>query len=546
MAIAAISLNACKNSNEAPEKKESVVNTHFKWEAANVYFLLTDRFYNADPSNDLTLGRTAETASLRGFMGGDLKGILAKLREGYFRELGINAIWFTPVVEQIHDPVDEGTGNTYAYHGYWAKDWTTLDPNFGTQEDLKAVIEEAHRQGIRILLDVVMNHTGPVTEKDPFWGDQWARQQPQCTYDNYENTTSCTLVANLPDILTGSDEAVEIPEFLKAKWEAEGRLESEMAELDAFFATRNYPRAPRYYLIKWLTDYVRELGVDGFRVDTVKHTESFIWNELYQEASAALTEWRAKHPQDALDQEPFYMVGEVYNYGISGGRWFDYGDRKVDFFEDGFHSLINFDFKGHAQGDYEWLFSHYDSILHTTLSGKGVLNYLSSHDDGSPFDLKREKPLEAATKLLLSPGSSQVYYGDESARQLVVEGAQGDANLRSFMNWEAHSDPEIQKVMEHWQKLGRFRRDHVSVGAGRHEKMNDAPYTFRRTYTTTSYQDKVVIALDAPEGIKTITTGDTFADGTRVKDAYSGEEQTVSEGKVQLNTPFSIVLLEAL
>src|SRR3990167_8337724 len=138
----------------------------FLWEAANIYFLLTDRFYNADPLNDINFNRTKSTAKLRGFEGGDIKGITKKIEEGYFTDLGINAIWFTPIVEQIHGAVDEGTGATYGFHGYWAKDWTALDPNFGTMEELKNMVEIAHKKGIRIVLDGVINHTGPVTDVD--------------------------------------------------------------------------------------------------------------------------------------------------------------------------------------------------------------------------------------------------------------------------------------------------------------------------------------------------------------------------------------------
>ena len=135
----------------------------FLWDAANVYFLLTDRFNNANTENDVNFGRSNPTGPLRGFMGGDIAGITEKIRSGYFTDLGINAIWFTPVVEQIHGDTDEGTGNTYGYHGYWAKDWTALDPSFGTYQELKTLVETAHQYRIRILMDVVVNHTGPVT-----------------------------------------------------------------------------------------------------------------------------------------------------------------------------------------------------------------------------------------------------------------------------------------------------------------------------------------------------------------------------------------------
>ena len=123
-----------------------------------------------------------------------IKGITQKIEEGYFTKLGINAIWLTPIVEQIHGGTDEGTGVTYGFHGYWTKDWTALDPNFGTKDDLKTLVETAHKNGIRIVLDAVINHTGPVTDIDTVWPNDWVRTSPQCSYDSYENTTACTLV----------------------------------------------------------------------------------------------------------------------------------------------------------------------------------------------------------------------------------------------------------------------------------------------------------------------------------------------------------------
>src|SRR5690554_4096980 len=149
------------------EEQETIITKEYEvflWENANFYFLLTDRFKNGEPSNDISFDLTAKTGKLRGFEGGDLRGIIQKIDDNYFTDLGITAIWMTPIVEQIHDGTDEGTGKTYAYHGYWTKDWTALDPNFGTKEDLRELVEKAHRKGIRIVLDAVVNHTGPVTE----------------------------------------------------------------------------------------------------------------------------------------------------------------------------------------------------------------------------------------------------------------------------------------------------------------------------------------------------------------------------------------------
>ena len=547
-------VTSCKTDSKNPKQelaeiKEPVATPEkkipFVWDGANIYFLLTDRFNNGNLDNDLNFDRSNPTGKLRGFMGGDIQGITKKIQEGYFTDLGISAIWFTPVVEQIHGDTDEATGNTYGYHGYWAKDWTAIDPNFGTKKDLGTLVKTAHKNGIRVLLDVVLNHIGPVTDKDSVWPKDWVITDPTCEFTTYENTTNCTLVDNLPDIQTASNETVELPDALLAKWKKEGRLSAELDELQLFFERTGYPRAPRFYIIKWLTDYVNEFGVDGFRVDTVKHVNENAWTELYKEASYAFEIWKKKNPTDVLDENPFYMVGEVYNYGISGGREFDFGDKKVDFFDHGFHSLINFELKNDALKRYEDIFVKYSKLLHTKLKNKGTVNYLTSHDDGQPFDQERKDPIRAANVLLLTPGTSQVYYGDETARSLVIDSTQGDATLRSFMNWnELDSLPKTKSTLAHWQKLGRFRNNHPAVGAGKHEKLSTKPYVFSRTYINGDFKDKIVVGLDLPKGKKTLSVKGFFGDGTTLYDTYSKTEVLVNKGKVILENDFDIALLE--
>ena len=528
-----------KPSEKIVEEKEN----EFVWQAANVYFLLTDRFHNGDISNDLNFDRTKTPGKLRGFEGGDLKGITQKIKEGYFTKLGINAIWMTPIVEQIHDATDEGTGVTYAYHGYWAKDWTTIDPNFGIKEDLKELVETAHKNGIRILLDAVINHTGPVTEKDPVWPSDWVRTSPKCEYSNYENTTSCTLVENLPDIRTDSNSSVDLPPQLIEKWKNEGRLAQEMAELDAFFKRTGYPRAPRFYIMKWLTDYITEFGIDGYRVDTVKHTEEYVWQEFKKECDFSFAEFKKNNPEKVLDNNDFYLVGEVYNYAISHGKSFDFGDKKVNYFDESFNSLINFEIKWNVkQMTSKAVFKKYDSLLNSELKGYGVLNYMTSHDDGQPFDKERAKPYQTATMLLLTPGTSQVYYGDESARSLTIEGAIGDASLRSMMNWDdINNTNDTKKMIEHWQKLGQFRANHPAVGAGKHSVISDKNgLIFSRIYKN----DKVIIGIDLFEKSISIDVSSIFNEGDVLKETYSNQEVVVKNGNVNFISEFSIFLLE--
>jgi alpha-amylase len=523
----------------------------FTWENATVYFLLTDRFNNGNPANDHAYGRKDDAAPARGFMGGDLAGVTAKIKEGYFTDLGVDAIWISPPVEQIHASTDEGTGKSYGFHGYWARDFTAIDANLGTEKDLHELVDTAHAHGIRVLLDVVMNHTGPVTADDAVWPAEWVRTSPTCTFKDFKGTVDCALVKNLPDFRTDSNDKVELPPALVAKWKKEGRYEREVRELDDFFKRTGYPRAPRYYLMKWHADWVRKYGFDGFRADTVKHTEPGVWKELKQVAGKAYEDWKRANPNKKVGNLPFFMTAETFGYSIASGREFTYdGGTRVDYYSNGFDSMINFSMARDAGQGYEQLFSSYSAALNGPLKGYSVLNYLDSHDDGNPFDAMRAHPLEAANKLLLAPGQAQIYYGDETARVLKVEGAEGDANLRSFMNWDQLKNNArvglfgAAEVREHWARLGRFRHAHPAVGAGVHQMLTASPYTFKRSYEKDGVSDRVVVALDLPQDRAVpISVAGVFSDGQTVRDWYTGKTAVVSGGKVQFELRAPVALI---
>jgi len=538
------------------------------WQNATVYFMMTDRFANGDKSNDKQFDRKPDGATLRNFMGGDIKGVTQKIKSGYFTELGVDVLWLTPLNEQIHGRWDDEWGRSYPFHGYWIKDWTAIDPNFGTEQDMAEMIATAHAHGIKVLADVIINHTGPKTSKDVAWPDEWVRTKPYCSWDSYQGNVECALASSLTDIRTESEAPVTLPPFLIEKWRSEGRLEQELAELNAFFERTELPRAPKYYITKWITDWVREYGIDGFRVDTAKHVEADVWKIVKAEGTTALAQWKAEHPEQASDNKPFFMVGEVMHFGVDGfkntpkgTRLYDYGDKQVDFFANGFDSLINMGFAAHAEQDMEQIFSTYSHELNQgALQGVSVLNYVVSHDDPEPFDPKREHPYQAALKLMLAPGSAQIYYGDELARNLTYPDAVGDATWRSFMNWQdlppADNTAEqltpkqqyTQQLLEHWQKLGQFRHAHLSVGAGVHKMLQEKPYVFQRTLGATKQNtaDQVLVAIGMPKGSKVIELHKLFEEGAELKEYYSGTTVTVHDNQVILDTPFDIVLLGAL
>ncbi|OUS18083.1 alpha-amlyase [Nonlabens dokdonensis] len=546
----AIAIVSCKENEKQPiERVIEKEQAYFDWSAANVYFLLTDRFNNGDASNDKIIDRSQETGKLRGFEGGDFAGIIEKIDEGYFTDLGVNAIWLTPIWEQIHGGVDEGTGFTYAFHGYWAKDWTAVEPSYGTMEEFKTLVEKAHEKDIRILLDVVINHTGPVTDQDPVWPEEWVRTGPGCSYQDQATAVTCTLTNNLPDIKTESTEEVDLPEHLVAKWKEEGRYEQEIKELDAFFSKSGLKRTPVNYLIKWVTDYARETGVDGFRIDTVKHVEESVWATFNEQARLAYEQWKENNPTKTIHDDNFFILGELYGYSAVNGRSYGFSSGDVDYFDSGYDAMIDFGFKYFANEDYQKLFKQYDSIRKNLLTEKPndpayFMNYISSHDDGQPFDPRRERAMESATKLMLSPGMSQIYYGDENARSLVVEGTVGDATLRSVMDF----DKGNREVLKHWQQLGKFRNEHKSVGAGEHFSLaHEGEGTLAaRFYNKNGHEDIVLIGAGLPDGLMEIDVTKVFPKAKRLRNAYTIKKLPVVNGKVTVMVKNGVVLLEKM
>jgi alpha-amylase len=257
-----------------------------------------------------------------------------------------------------------------------------------------------------------------------------------------------------------------------------------------------------------------------------------------------LAEWKRANPGRAIDGLPFYMVGEVYGWELGQGREYDFGDRKVDYFAHGYDALINFGFKRDATAPFDSTFTRYAGALAAGLRGGSILNYISSHDDSGPLDLDRRDPMGAGTRLLLAPGGAQIYYGDELARPLRVAGARGDANLRSLMNWDDLARGGwTAEVLNHWRRLGQFRRAHPAVGAGAHRVLQASPYVFSRALDAGGVRDRVVVAMGQGTGARTIQLAGEFPDGTVLRDWYSGATGTVRDGAITLTAGSGLVLL---
>ncbi|GAB3810146.1 pullulanase-type alpha-1,6-glucosidase [Micromonospora zhanjiangensis] len=292
------------------------------------YFMLPDRFANGDPRNDrggLTGDRlaTGYDPTDKGFYhGGDLLGVLDRL--DYIQGLGTTAIWLAPIFK--NRPV-QGTGSDVSagYHGYWITDFTQVDPHFGTNADLKRLIDQAHRRGIKIFLDVIVNHTADViryAENKYTYVDKTTKPyrdaQGRAFEDrNYADGSRAFPAVNLrsfpypPTFATPADARAKTPAWLNDPTMYHNRGDStfagENSEYGDFFGLDDL-WTERPEVVRGMTDiyadWVRDTGIDGFRLDTVKHTNLDFWPQFSQGIRRAA---------DRAGKPDFFMFGEVYS-----------------------------------------------------------------------------------------------------------------------------------------------------------------------------------------------------------------------------------------
>jgi len=409
------------------------------WEDDVVYFVLVDRFANGDRSNDVAVDPSAPGA----FHGGDLAGLLAHLDE--IASLGVTALWVNPLVRNVDGFVTGAGFPDWAYHGYWADDFLRLDARFGTEEELRALVDACHARGMKVLLDVVYNHAGYGTHylDDPLTRG-WLRSTERggCGEDDL---TRC--LSGLPDFRT------ELPEV--ARWLMDAQL-----------------------------GWARRSGVDGFRLDTVKHVDHPFWQEHRRRVRAELA-------------PGFFLLGEVWG-----------GDREVLdpwFAGDELDAGFDFGFQGSAlafvQGRGRTVaFDRYLASRERVRPGHLLAHYLSSHDvPGGLFQLGGRKDLFrlAAVLQLTSRGIPVVYYGEEVARP----GGDWPAN-RSDMPWGGREVlpgkglPRDEELRDLYRRLIAIRRAHPALSRGAHQGLatDGDLYVFLRRDPSSG--DAVVVAVN--------------------------------------------------
>ncbi|MGW0631412.1 pullulanase-type alpha-1,6-glucosidase [Streptomyces sp. NPDC002758] len=417
------------------------------------YFVMPDRFANGDTSNDqggLTGSRlsTGYAPTDKGFyQGGDLKGLTKRL--DYIKDLGTTAIWMAPIFK--NRPV-QGTGSdaSAGYHGYWITDFTQVDPHFGTNKDLSTLISKAHAKGMKVFFDVITNHTADVVDyeeksydylskgafpylaKDgrPFDDADYAdgsRTFPSVDADSFPRTPKVTSDSKVPAWL---NDPTMYHNRGDSTYAGESTTYGDFSGLDDLWTER--PEVVSG-MEKIYERWVRDFGVDGFRIDTVKHVNMEFWTQW----ATALDAYAAAH-----GRKNFFMFGEVYSAdtsitspSVTQGRL----DATLDFpFQDAARAYASQG--GSAQrlasvfgDDYKYTTDKANAYEQVTFLGNhdmGRIGYFLKQDNPNASDAEILRRDKLANELMfLSRGNPVVYYGDEQG----FTGSGGDKDARQTM-----------------------------------------------------------------------------------------------------------------
>ncbi|GAA0314548.1 hypothetical protein GCM10008967_01330 [Bacillus carboniphilus] len=431
------------------------------WQDETIYFLMVDRFNNGDPSNDLD----SDLEDPLAYHGGDFQGVIEKL--DYIKDMGFTAIWLTPVF----DNSDKG------YHGYWIQDFYNTDEHFGTIEEFKTLVDEAHKRDMKIILDFVVNHVSP---EHPWVEDSekqdWFHENKPILGDNQEQLEN-GWIYGLPDL---AQENPEVKQYL----------------LDA---------------AKW---WIEETDVDGYRLDTVKHVPKSFWTDFVTEVKSV--------------KEDFYLIGEIWSkdpqYIAS------YQETGIDGFVDyPLHEYLRNAFDNYDKS-LEMLFVQWNrnKLVYENPLLNG--NFIDNHDNTRfTYEVAKNNIHPgtrwklAMTYLYTAPGIPIVYYGSE----IALNGG-NDPDNRRMMSFRADKE-----LIDYFTKLGEVRNTHPSLRRGDMEVLyeEDGMAVYKRTY-----EDEVtVVAINNSSKTQTATIDQSeLEEDQELRGVLEGDLVRSDEGKYNI------------
>jgi pullulanase-type alpha-1,6-glucosidase len=552
------------------------------------YFVLPDRFANGNPGNDdggLSGDRlsTGYDPTDKGFYhGGDLQGIIDRL--DYIQGMGTTAIWLAPVFK--NRPVQgKGADVSAGYHGYWITDFTRVDPHFGTNADLERLVKLAHKRGMKIYLDIIVNHTADVIRyaedkydyvdkaTSPYTDAQGRKFEDR----NYADGTRAFPRLNdtsypYTPVIDPKDAKVKSPSWLNdpsmyhnrgdSTFVGENSEYGDFVGLDDLFTER--PEVVRG-MTKIYGDWIAKTGIDGYRLDTVKHTDLDFWPQFSDGIDDAARK---------AGKKDFFMFGEVYS-----------ADQEVESTyvrRGGLPATLDFSFQAAAKsftadgGSAKALSELYaaDDLYTAPDTGADRLpTFLGNHDMGRIGSFIQGGAADPATYLrrdqlahelmFLTRGQPVVYSGDEQG----FTGPGGDKDARQDMfatktadyldddligtdrthavsNYETNH-PIYQTI----RALGDVRKGHPALVDGLQitRYAADGPGVFATSRIDRKTRTEYVVAANNATTAQTVTL-DTWTPNASFQGIYGGAAPaaTAADGTLTVRVPaLSTVVLKA-
>ncbi|MFH2005750.1 MAG: alpha-amylase family glycosyl hydrolase [bacterium] len=511
------------------------------WEDLTLYNIMVDRFHNGDSTNDAPAGVDYAID----WHGGDWAGITQKLQEGFFTELGVSALWISTPHDNPDTAQPGDCGQNFSgYHSYWAQSAREVENHFGTADELKELVGEAHRQGIRVMIDWAANHIfvdHPLYQAhagDWRWFNYPATTDPSQLWQN-----KCGV---LPD-----------------GWNTYA-LECWFTEYLPDYNHRNHE------LVRLLTEdalwWIKEFDLDGFRVDATKHIRSTYLRYLRHRLDREVATWYT----------PFYMVGEnfIYDYALIADKisahelqgQFDfplYGSVRWAFGDATTHfaDLNTFVYQSfidnHAIPDLDWgaqgraanntlvgifLGNHDVTRFSSMVAGQedpgNVLCQAFAGSPPQPTDEYIYRRMQLAfTFLLTVRGLPVIYYGDE----IGLAGVHDPDNRRDMEFDLAGLQPAQQELRATVARLGQLRRSHSALRTGRYAAFWGDDSCF--AYAKVDANETLLVVLSGDQGCTVelpIQAGFGLADGDVLVDALpesGGQVYPISGATISLDLP---------
>ncbi|MET0494907.1 MAG: pullulanase-type alpha-1,6-glucosidase [Actinoplanes sp.] len=538
------------------------------------YFVLPDRFANGDPRNDRgglagdRLKTGLDPADKGFYHGGDLAGVIDKL--DYIEGLGTTAIWLAPIFK--NNP-GQGTGAdaSAGYHGYWVTDFTQVDPHFGSNADLQRLIDLAHRRGMKIFLDIIVNHTADVIKYAE--GSNTYIDKATSPYEdtqgrpfedrNYQIPPLNTESFPYTPVVDAADKNVKKPAWLNDPTMYHNRGDStfvgENSEYGDFFGLDDlFTERPEVVrgMTKIYGDWIKKSGIDGYRIDTVKHTDLDLWPQFADGIDQAARE---------AGKKDFFMFGEVYS-----------ADQEVESTyvrKGGLPATLDFSFQAAAKtftadgGSAQALADVYAADdLYTTpgTSAARLPVFLGNHDMGRIGAFIENGTADPATYLrrdqlahelmFLTRGQPVVYSGDEQG--FTGPGGDKDARQDMFATKSAdYLDDDLigtdrthavatyetgHPLSQTIKSLGALRKANPGLrdGVQLTRYAADGPGVFATSRIDRTKRTEYVVASNNATTAQTVTFT-TATPGARFQGIYGGAGAVTSaaDGKLTVTVP---------